>query len=64
LIHCAHGIGRSVLLACAVLVTRGKTAHQALYEVKKYRLQANLSPLQRLRLDEFEEHWRLLLQDT
>lgn len=45
LIHCEHGVGRSVLLTCAVLVYEGMHARDALELVKKMRWQA--SPNQR-----------------
>src|SRR2546429_96230 len=40
LIHCEHGVGRSVLLTCAVLVARGMYASAALDLVKRKRWQA------------------------
>lgn len=54
LIHCEHGVGRSVLLTCAVLVYGGMSAHEALQLTRKKRWQAapNFRQIQRLR--EFE----------
>ncbi|HLI70975.1 MAG TPA: dual specificity protein phosphatase [Ktedonobacteraceae bacterium] len=54
LIHCEHGVGRSALLTCAVLVYGGMSAHDALKLVQKKRWQAapNAGQVQRLR--EFE----------
>src|SRR6266705_2855193 len=45
LIHCEHGVGRSVLLTCAVLVYGGMKARDALALVQEKRWQA--SPNQR-----------------
>ena len=55
LIHCEHGVGRSVLLTCAVLVTRGMHASAALHLVKQKRWQAYPNGQQFKRLQEFEE---------
>jgi predicted protein tyrosine phosphatase len=46
LVHCEHGIGRSVLLACCVLVSRGDTPLAALERVKRVRERASPSPVQ------------------
>lgn len=46
LIHCQHGIGRSVMLALCVLVARGGDALDALSLVKARRPQASPSPAQ------------------
>jgi protein tyrosine phosphatase (PTP) superfamily phosphohydrolase (DUF442 family) len=54
LIHCEHGVGRSVLLTCAVLVTRGMHASAALDLVQRKRWQAALNRQQIARLREFE----------
>jgi len=58
LIHCEYGIGRSVLLTCAVLVTRGMEAHEALKLVQQQRGQAAPNQQQIARLDEFETAYR------
>jgi protein-tyrosine phosphatase len=58
LIHCEHGIGRSVLLTCAVLITQGMTASEALKLVKEQREQADPNPEQFAHLQEFEEMYR------
>jgi len=54
LIHCEHGVGRSVLLTCAVLVARGMHASAALNLVKRKRWQAYPNHQQFKRLQEFE----------
>lgn len=54
LIHCEHGVGRSVLLTCAVLVYQGMHASTALDLVKAKRWQASPNHRQVVRLREFE----------
>ncbi|MBV9710401.1 MAG: dual specificity protein phosphatase family protein [Ktedonobacteraceae bacterium] len=54
LIHCEHGVGRSVLLTSAVLVYEGMNARDALELVKKKRWQASPNQRQVDRLREFE----------
>lgn len=54
LIHCEHGVGRSVLLTCAVLVYNGMHAQDALELVKQKRWQASPNHKQVVRLREFE----------
>lgn len=54
LIHCEHGVGRSVLLTCAVLVAQGMHANAALNLVKRRRWQASPNQRQVERLREFE----------
>ncbi len=54
LIHCEHGVGRSVLLTCAVLVYGGMHAHDALQLVQQQRWQAAPNHRQVARLKEFE----------
>jgi protein tyrosine phosphatase (PTP) superfamily phosphohydrolase (DUF442 family) len=54
LIHCEHGVGRSVLLTCAVLVKSGMHARDALTLVKQKRWQAAPNRRQIMRLREFE----------
>jgi protein-tyrosine phosphatase len=54
LIHCEHGVGRSVLLTCAVLVYQGMHARDALELVKEKRWQASPNGRQIVRLREFE----------
>lgn len=54
LIHCEHGVGRSVLLTCAVLVHGGMHAHDALMLVQQRRWQAAPNHRQIARLKEFE----------
>lgn len=51
LIHCEHGVGRSALLATAVLVYDGMHASDALHQVQQRRWQAapNHSQVERLR---------------
>lgn len=54
LIHCEHGVGRSVLLTCAVLVYGGMHARDALALVQEKRWQASPNQRQVNRLREFE----------
>ena len=54
LIHCEHGVGRSVLLTSAVLVYGGMNAQDALELVLQKRWQAALNHRQVRRLREFE----------
>ena len=54
LIHCEHGVGRSVLLTCAVLVYSGMPALDALQLVQQKRWQAAPNHRQVRRLREFE----------
>jgi len=55
LIHCEHGVGRSVLLTCAVLVRDGYSAEAALRLAQAKRWQASPNHRQIKRLHEFEE---------
>ncbi len=54
LIHCEHGVGRSVLLTSAVLVYNGMHAHDALQLIQQKRWQAAPNHRQVSRLREFE----------
>ncbi|MEO7019862.1 MAG: dual specificity protein phosphatase [Ktedonobacteraceae bacterium] len=54
LIHCEHGVGRSVLLTCAVLVYAGMNSHEALQLTQQKRWQAAPNGRQVQRLREFE----------
>jgi protein-tyrosine phosphatase len=54
LIHCEHGVGRSVLLTCAVLIYDGMHAQHALQLVQQKRWQAAPNHRQVRRLREFE----------
>jgi len=54
LIHCEHGVGRSALLACAVLVYGSMHARDALQLVQQKRWQAAPNHSQVVRLREFE----------
>ncbi len=54
LIHCEHGVGRSVLLTCATLMQDGMSAHDALALVQQKRWQAAPNVRQVARLKEFE----------
>jgi protein-tyrosine phosphatase len=54
LIHCEHGVGRSVLLTSAVLVYSGMHAQDALQLVQEKRWQAAPNHRQVARLREFE----------
>ena len=62
LIHCEHGVGRSVLLACAVLVYGGMQAQDALNLVQAKRWQAAPNQRQVARLKEFEDACRAELR--
>ncbi|GHO44827.1 protein-tyrosine phosphatase family protein [Ktedonospora formicarum] len=55
LIHCEHGVGRSVLLTCAALVYGGMHGAEALELVQRQRWQAAPNHRQIARLREFEE---------
>jgi protein-tyrosine phosphatase len=62
LIHCEHGVGRSVLLASAVLVYGGMKAQDALNLVQAKRWQASPNQRQVARLKEFEDACRAELR--
>jgi protein-tyrosine phosphatase len=57
-IHCEHGIGRSALLTCSVLVSQGQAPLQALALAKRARIQVSPSPEQLQAFIEFTERWR------
>jgi hypothetical protein len=57
LLHCEHGIGRSVLLACCVLVSRGRSPAEALELVKRARWKASPSPEQLEALLVWSDEW-------
>lgn len=54
LIHCEHGVGRSVLLTCATLVQDGMSGRDALALVQQKRWQAAPNERQVARLKDFE----------
>jgi protein-tyrosine phosphatase len=54
LIHCEHGVGRSVLLTAAALVAGGMSATEAVTMVQRRRWQAAPNHRQMRRLQEFE----------
>ncbi len=54
LVHCEHGVGRSVLLAAAALVASGMNAHDAIQLIQRRRWQAAPNHRQIRRLQEFE----------
>jgi protein tyrosine phosphatase (PTP) superfamily phosphohydrolase (DUF442 family) len=54
LIHCEHGVGRSVLLTAAALVCEGYSAHDAFDLIGNKRWQASPNHRQVLRLTDFE----------
>ena len=58
LIHCEHGVGRSVLLTAAALVADGMSAHDAVDLVQRKRWQAAPNNRQIVRLQEFEREIR------
>jgi protein tyrosine phosphatase (PTP) superfamily phosphohydrolase (DUF442 family) len=54
LIHCEHGVGRSVLLTASALVAKGMSAHDAITLIQRRRWQAAPNHRQVRRLQEFE----------
>lgn len=58
LIHCEHGVGRSVLLTAAALVEQGMGAHEAITLIQRRRWQAAPNHRQMQRLQEFERSVR------
>ncbi len=54
LVHCEHGVGRSVLLTAAALVARGMSADAAMALIMRKRWQAAPNHRQMKRLQEFE----------
>lgn len=54
LVHCEHGVGRSVLLTAAALVAGGMSAQDAIHLVQAKRWQAAPNHRQMVRLQEFE----------
>src|SRR5579859_3057535 len=58
LIHCEHGVGRSVLLTAATLVAGGMSADDAMSLVRRGRWQAAPNHRQMVRLQEFERDIR------
>jgi protein-tyrosine phosphatase len=54
LIHCEHGVGRSVLLTAAALVESGMSAREAITLIQRKRWQAAPNHRQMRRLQEFE----------
>lgn len=66
LVHCEHGVGRSVLLTAAALVASGLGAHEAIDLIKRRRWQAAPNHRQMKRLQEFEQriHGAVSVQPT
>jgi protein tyrosine phosphatase (PTP) superfamily phosphohydrolase (DUF442 family) len=58
LIHCEHGVGRSVLLTAAALVAGGMSAREAVELVQRRRWQAAPNHRQIVRLQAFEREMR------
>lgn len=58
LVHCEHGVGRSVLLTAAALVVGGMSADEAIRLVQSQRWQAAPNHRQLARLQEFERYAR------
>ncbi|HEY7780250.1 MAG TPA: dual specificity protein phosphatase [Ktedonobacterales bacterium] len=58
LVHCEHGVGRSVLLTAAALVAGGMNADEAIRLVQSQRWQAAPNHRQLARLQEFERFVR------
>ncbi|HEX9414882.1 MAG TPA: dual specificity protein phosphatase [Ktedonobacterales bacterium] len=54
LVHCEHGVGRSVLLTAAALVEEGMSAQEAIHLIQAGRWQAAPNHSQMVRLQEFE----------
>lgn len=54
LVHCEHGVGRSVLLVAAALVLEGCSAREAFEQIEDFRWQAAPNRRQVARLVEFE----------
>jgi hypothetical protein len=61
LIHCEHGIGRSALLLCCVLVTRGEEPLAALARAKRARGCVSPSPYQLQAYLAFCQSWQAKL---
>ena len=59
LIHCEHGVGRSVILTCATLMLDGMSADDALKLVQQKRWQAAPNQRQVQRLQELETSLKL-----
>jgi len=57
LVHCQYGIGRSALLACCVLVSRGLPPAAALDQVKSARARISPSPEQLRAFLEWSNAW-------
>lgn len=57
-VHCQHGIGRSALLSCCVLVSRGLTPRNALLSARRARPKVSPSPDQLHALLEWAAAWR------
>ncbi len=57
LIHCEYGIGRSVLLACCVLISLGHTPTEAMRVAKRARAQSSPSPEQLHALLDWAADW-------
>ena len=53
LVHCRAGLGRSVLVVCAVLMVRGSSPAESFAAVKQRRPSANLTSPQRRAAQEF-----------
>lgn len=56
-VHCEQGIGRSALLACCVLVSRGRTPRVAIERVKAARATVAPSPEQLRALLQWSAEW-------
>jgi len=57
-VHCASGVGRSVMLVVAYFIYQGMTFDEAFAKVKKVRPFVYLFPSQRDRMKAFEAHIR------
>ncbi|MCB1216936.1 dual specificity protein phosphatase family protein [bacterium] len=62
LVHCKGGLGRTGTIICAVLICRGKSAEQALAEIRKVNKMYVQSAQQEQFLRDFEDYFRNSLQ--
>lgn len=58
LIHCTHGVGRSVLVTMASLIMQGKSADEAMAYIRQHRPYASLLPEQQRNIADFEQRFR------
>ena len=63
-VHCASGVGRSVMMVVAYLIQEGMTFDEAYAEVTAVRPFVYLFPSQQDRLHEFEEQLKLSIDNS